>query len=178
MTTTQPIPSSPRPPAEEPYQPTPAQLERAAAQRRFNALYVYTPLVIFSLLFVGFLVAMIYFAVVRDPWRPMVSAVADLLVILAIVPLLLLSALLPAGAIALFVEGRRREWQPYRTIQVLFWRLDSLVARVQRMVLTGADWIAPYTVRFRATFIRIETTARSLVQGKTTEESEKRNGTK
>lgn len=157
--------------SEEKYQPTPEQIARATAQRRFNALFVYSPLLLFTLALLGFSIAMIYFAVVREPWRPMVSAVADLLVILTVLPTLLLCALLPAGAVAVVIQGRQRGWTPLHSLQVLFWRLDSLVSRVQRIVHDGAVKAAPYTTRFRASFVRIDITARKLIETHPTDES-------
>ena len=155
------------PAQDTPYQPTAAQQARADALRRFNLWAIYVPLGLITAAILVLVVAMIVLAVIQPRWRPTTSAVADLLVILTILPTLLLCTLLPAGAGFVFIDSRRKGRAPLRSLRTLLWRLDTLVSRVQRIVSDGVDRFAPQTARIRTTFVRLETTARSLVRRKT-----------
>ena len=139
------------------YQPSEAQLERARALDRFNLWAVYLPVIVVSLLVLVLLALLIWIAVINDRSRTLVSATADLLTILAIAPTLLLCALLPGLAIYTVVEGRRRDMAPLRSLQRLFWRLESLIVRVRGIVNQYAPQVARPVTRFNAWFARQET---------------------
>ncbi len=127
FTMTTPAPGIPEPR----YQPTSEQLARAAALRRFNRLVVYLPVLLGALVVLGLFVALIWLAVVEADLRPLASATADLLVVLAILPALALSLVLPGLAVAALVQRKQRDLHPFRSLQTLLWRFDRLIARVQ-----------------------------------------------
>lgn len=152
------------PPQEARYQPTPAQEARAAALRRFNLWVVYVPLGLITAAVLALVIAMVILAVIEPRWRPITSAVADLLIILAILPTLLLCAILPAAAGFLVYDSRSKGRAPLQALRTLLWRLDSLVSTIQGHVGRFVDRVAPPSARIRATFVRLETTARRLAQ--------------
>ena len=139
----------------EAYRPTTGQLEREAALRRFNRLYVYLPLGIFSLVglvLIGLLLWGVFSPGITGT-REFASGLADLVVILTTLPLLLLCALVPAAAIGLVIYRRQQPKPEHGRFQTLFWRLDTLVTKVQNTLSTslpkaaapiikGHGWIA------------------------------------
>lgn len=125
-------------PDSQKYQPAPEQLERAAALRRFNRLYLYLPLAVFSLaglVLVGLLLWGVFSPNVTGT-REFASGLADLVVIMTVMPLLLLCALVPAAAIGWLVYRRQQPRQEHGRFQTLFWRLDTLLTRLQATVST------------------------------------------
>lgn len=139
----------------QPYQPSPAQLERAAALKRFNRLYVYLPLAVFSvagLVLIGLLLWGTLSPNIMGT-REFVSGLADLIVIFTVLPLLLLCAIVPAAYIGLVVYRRQQPKQEHGRFQTLIWRLDSLVTKTQEKttetmpkvalpVIKGHSWMA------------------------------------
>ena len=152
------------PPQEIGYQPTPAQQARAAALRRFNLWAVYIPLGVITALILTLVVALIVLAVIQPRWRPMASAVADLLLILAIGPALLFTVVIPGAVGYVVIDGRRKGRTPLASLRTLLWRLDTLISTIQHRVGSVIDRIAPPTARLRANFVRLEATARRLAQ--------------
>ncbi|MCB9418462.1 MAG: hypothetical protein H6667_01545 [Ardenticatenaceae bacterium] len=137
------------------YQPSQSQLERASALRRFNWLYVYGPVIVFSLIglvLVGLLLWGVFSPNVTGA-REFASGLADLVMIFTIMPLLLLCAIVPAAAIGLVVYRRQQPKQEHGRFQTLLWRLDTLVTKAkdktaQTMpkaaapVIKGHAWVA------------------------------------
>lgn len=122
----------------EAYQPTPEQLERAAALRRFNRLYLYLPLAVFSLaglVLIGLLLWGVFSPNIVGT-REFASGLADLVVILTTLPLLLLCALVPAGAVGLAVYRRQQPKREHGRFQTLIWRLDALVTKAKDTAAT------------------------------------------
>lgn len=116
------------------YQPTEAQLARAAALRRFNRLAIYVPLILFALIALALFILMLVNALPNEgsqDTRQFLSGLADIIVIVTVIPLWLLITLIPVGAIALFVSMRQRDIRPLRGLQMLFWRIESKVGLVQ-----------------------------------------------
>jgi hypothetical protein len=126
--------TTPTQPERADYQPTAAQSERAAALRRFNWLYVYVP-VIFASLMVFSLVSLLLWGTFSTSvvgTQEFASSLADIILVLTIMPLLLLCAIPSALAIGLVVYRRQnRESRPsHGWLLRLLWRLDNLVARI------------------------------------------------
>jgi hypothetical protein len=63
--------------------------------------------------------------------REFASGLADLVVILTILPLLLLCAIVPAAAIGLAIYRRQQPEREHGRFQTLIWRLDTLVTKIQ-----------------------------------------------
>jgi hypothetical protein len=132
------IPPSP-PPVE--YQPTAAQEQRAAALRRFNWLYFYLPIILISLGGIALLIIMLWSALPAEQTdqRTFVSALADVTIILTVLPMLLLCAIVPGTAVYLVVHGRKEGWAPLRKLQTLFWRLQDLLTKVDGRIQQTGD---------------------------------------
>lgn len=124
----------------QPYQPNQNQEERKTALRRFNRLYIYLPLgfVVALALLVVILLLVGIFTPVFPGTAAYASALADITIILFVVPQICLMALGPALLIWLIVAGRQRrqEGRPRfdegGKLQVWLWRLDAFGERVQR----------------------------------------------
>ncbi len=110
------------------YLPTPEQMERAAALRRFNRLYVYIPFGIFSSLVLLTVITLFagVFIVGSQNALSFISALADISVVLTTIPLILLGVLLLAGVAAFYYNGRSTPKQKYGRIQIFLWRLNNL----------------------------------------------------
>ncbi len=137
------------------YQPSPDQLARAAALKRFNRLYIYLPLAVFSV--VGLVLVGLLLWGTLSPnivgTREFVSGLADLILILAVLPMMLLCAIVPAAYIAWVVYRRQQPQREHGRFQTLIWRLDSLVTKAQDKtsdvmpkvatpVIKGHSWLA------------------------------------
>jgi hypothetical protein len=133
----------------ERFQPAPAQLERAAAQRLFNLLYVYIPIALASLIIIG-LIGLLFWGVFSpnvEGTRQFASALADIIVIGITIPLMLLCAVGPVSLIGVTVYRRKRRQpegdpRPYGRLQTLLWRLDALVANIQAKLVETLPRIA------------------------------------
>lgn len=124
-----------------PYSPTDAQKARAVALKRFNWLYVYTPLIIGAIILVA-LIALMFWAAFAAPVensRQFLSGLADMVVIFIAVPMTLLCAIGPillVGLIAYPIQQRRRRQESGipapqgGRLQMLLWRLDALLNKM------------------------------------------------
>jgi hypothetical protein len=120
--------------------PTEAQAERAASLTKFNRLVVYLPLILLSLVVAGIVAVLLYYNLVwpNEPLRLFTGAVANLIIILGSIPLLLLCAILPLGALSAFVYGRREGYAPLQRLQRLLWNVDNGVGGIQQHVEAAA----------------------------------------
>lgn len=121
--------TTPAPTETSVYEPTVTQLERAMARRRFNRLYIYLPLGLASMAIVALVVLMLWGALSPSivGTREFASGLADIVIILTIMPLLLLCAIVPAGVVGYAVYRRKQPQREHGRLQSLFWRLDGLV---------------------------------------------------
>lgn len=121
-----------------PFQPSPVQLARAAALKRYNRLYTYTPLILLALLILGAAGGMIWSTIVAPDLENQraiqLSALADLVIITTTLPMIVSCLLLPIGGIALMVYDRQRERTRIDSLQRLFWRLDGIFEKVRHTV--------------------------------------------
>lgn len=139
------------------YIPDVAQRARAAALRRFNWLYVYTPIIVFSLVAL-ILVILLLWGVLSpniEGTNAFVSGLADMIIILFSLPLLLLCALGPVALVAMIVLTIQRRRDPQATpildrLHVLLWRLDNLVERVLVRTKELAPRVAEPVIRAHA----------------------------
>jgi hypothetical protein len=118
------------------YKPTPRQLERAAALRRFNRWFVYLP-IIFAALIVLAVIGLLFWVTLIQPGesgRETVSGIASAVVILVSIPMTLLCAIPSVLIIGLTIQSRQKGQAPIKRVQTIFWRLDSLILRIQSAV--------------------------------------------
>lgn len=147
-------------------QPTPEQEARRARLRRFNRLVIYLPLGLVALAWIA-LVAILFWLSVAGEWfaietnqthyRQLFSAIADIVTMLALMPMLLLCALPPVGAIALVTYRRQRKTEaPSAPSLPLFWRIENIVRAVRdRTAVTLPRMARPViNAHARSAFIR------------------------
>jgi hypothetical protein len=139
-------------------EPTEAQAERAASLKQYNRLVVYLPLALFSLVAIGIIAVLLYYNLAwpNEPLRQFTGAVAGLVIILGSIPLLLLCAILPMGALFAFVAGRREGYAPLQRLQRLLWRLDNGITGVRQGVEAAAPKAAEPVIagHARAAYLR------------------------
>lgn len=139
--------------ATETYQPTTAQLERAAALRRFNRLVVYLPVLLFALVTLALFILMLINALPNEGshnTRQFLSGLADIILIVTIIPLWLVFTLIPVGAIVVFWQMRQRDISPLRGLQTLFWRIESKIGTVQQKTEEVAPKVAQPVINANA----------------------------
>lgn len=134
------------------YQPTAEQLARDEALKRYNRLYLMLPLAIAVLIALGLLITLIVLAFLpnHDSIRQFISGMADIVIILASIPMTLLCAILPIAYIA-FAWNRRQQRQMYPQtgpmayrgrIQSFLWWVQSKLDQVQAAVERGSTGVA------------------------------------
>jgi hypothetical protein len=146
------------PPSEE-YQPTSKQLRRDTDMRRFNRLFVFLPIAFVSGLVVLTILILSIYVLSSDPqdYVSGLSAIADSVVIIILIGLMIPMGLFIALVAAAFFQGRKAGMAPLRQTQRLFWRLDMLVGRFQRVVFNTVPRLAdPFIiVHGRVAFWRV-----------------------
>lgn len=152
------------------YHPSARQRERAASLRRFNRVAIYLPVSlagIIVLLLIGLLLWGVLSPNIRGT-QEFVSGLADLVLILTIVPLMLVCALLPLAAIGYAVYRHQQPKREYGRLQILFWRLDSWLEKAkekveavapkvtQPIIVSRAQWSywQTFFIRLKRYFIR------------------------
>ena len=145
------------------FQPSPAQTARATALRRFNWLYVYTPLLITCLLIlilVGFM-AWGAFGPQQERTRSFLSGVADVIIIATVLPPTLLCLAPPIGLLALVTYRRRQQDGPsertdYGRLQIYLWRLGHFIDKILTAVQQALPKIAAPVINAhaRASYVR------------------------
>lgn len=135
------------------FEPTEVQEERARALRRFNRLFVYLPMSIVGLgvfVVVGLLLWGSFSPNITGT-RAFTSALADIILILTIAPVMLLCALFAAGLIGLLVYGSKKpEGSKYGRVQTALWKLHNLSDRLQANRQLWADTAARPIIQGRA----------------------------
>ena len=149
-----------QPPYSEPtFEPTAAQLERDRLLRRRNRLYIYLPLSIIS--FISIVLIVLILIGIFAPGtgtEEFISALADIIVILWIIPMILLVSAFPIAYVAYFVNRRqKRKLNPqtgplaYRSrIQILLWRLQIFMDGAQVKTGEVAPKVAKPVISFNA----------------------------
>jgi len=155
------IPPYAPPAAVRPFKPNEAQLARAKRLTRFNRLFVYLPLGIFALIGLGLVLFMLYLAI-WPPYadtRPFLSGLADMILILFMLPVLLVCGLVQGGLIGGIVYWRRSGsedgGQPdpaaqYGRIRVGLWRLDQLLDKLFNKIEAILPRVAQPVIAFNA----------------------------
>ncbi len=150
-----------------PYRPNDKQIARAAAMRRFNWLYVYTPLIIGSFIFLTLLGLMFWgvFSPRVEGTQPFLSAIADIVIILISLPLIILGLLAPIalGGIIFYNYTKRKErkesLEPVVAgrLQMLIWQLDSFLDNIYAKINDALPKIANPVIQLNALLAYLET---------------------
>lgn len=156
------------------FEPSAIQLERDKELRRRNRLYIYLPLGIVTFLSIVIIVLLLIgiFAPGITGTEEFIAAVADIIIILWIIPAILLLSLLPIGYVSYMVNRRnQRKLNPqtgplaYRSrIQVLLWRVQYFVERSQSTTNEYAPKIAQPVTRFNSFIAYVEAWLNALVK--------------
>ena len=132
------------------FKPSNQQLERARNIRRFNRIYILLPVSLAGIIALVLTILLIILAlgIGTDEVRETISGIADSVLILAIIPTMVLCAIVPSVYIAMSIQMRQRGVAPIRQTQWFFWvvqeRLGFLGARISRLM-----------EKFREPFVRI-----------------------
>ncbi|MGD8583934.1 MAG: hypothetical protein PVH65_02980 [Chloroflexota bacterium] len=122
---------------ETPFEPTSEQTQRAAKLRRFNLLFVYVPVGLVTVIVIALVVVMLIVAInpANEDARLFLSGLADAALALALLPILMVGALLVGLAGYTLSQSRKKGVAPVIRTQRLLWRVDALVSRLR----TGAE---------------------------------------
>lgn len=139
-------------PPKQQIEPTTSQLDRAAAIKRFNALYIYMPIGLGTLFVLSLIILMLITVLYSEDLQTLltVSAVADIVIIMWIIPTMIACAIVPSLFIFLTVQGRQRGSAPIRQLQILMWRADNLLWTVRNKVNEIAPRVANPFIRAHA----------------------------
>ena len=88
----------------------------------------------FTLIALGLFILMLVKALPNETSqsaRQLLSGLADIILIVTIIPLWLVLTLIPVGAIAVWVQMRQKDVSPLRGLQILLWRVDSKVGQLK-----------------------------------------------
>ena len=145
--------------------PTAVQLERAEALTRFNRWTIYVPLGVLATAVVGFLIYLLILAVwpPYEDTRLFLSGVADIILILFMLPVVLLFGLLLAGIFGgafYWRQSKKETGEPslqnkYGRLRLLLWKLDQKLSTVYRKVDQVMPKIAQPVMRLNATLAYI-----------------------
>ena len=122
-------------------QPSAEQLERRRRRQRFYRLRVILPMAVVALLWLGVTLLLLWLTVVGEwfamdtnqaYYRTLVSGIADIVLVLSLLPLLLLCALPSALTIGLVYHRRsKKQAEPRLEKLPLFWRIENVIIRVK-----------------------------------------------
>ena len=121
------------------YEPTEAQVARATSLRRFNWLTLYLPLGLAGLSILVLIGLLLWGTLSPNitGTREFMSGLADIVIILTILPLLVACALAPMAAIGFVIYRRQQPKREYGRLQPLFWRLDGMIGKAQNKAETA-----------------------------------------
>jgi hypothetical protein len=153
----------PLPPAPIGYQPTAAQLARAAATKRFTRLYVYLPIGLGTAVVAILSLYLLYLALFppSEDTYLFLSGLADFIAVLWLIPVVLIFGLLLAAGIGGYIyywyvlDEAERPIPPapkHGRIRTLLWQLDSLLVRIFPLVLEAERRITRPLIRIHAWF--------------------------
>ncbi len=149
---------------EQEYIPADSQLERVRRIRRFNWLAVYLPVGLISLIVLLTVILLIYLAIFRprDETLQTISGYSDAFTILAMLPLLLLCAIMPSLLIFGGLQARKRGAAPIRRLQVLMWRLESRIRAADQPIRRLESRITTPLIAYQAMIAYLGTLIRRL----------------
>jgi hypothetical protein len=134
------------------FSPTEEQLERESALKRFNRLYIYLPLGIVVLTSIFLLVLMLVgiFAPGLVGAEAFLSALADTILVLWMIPMMVLMAIVPIAYAAYLVNRRqRRNMLPpdspllrHSRVEMAMWQAQNILDKVSKKTDSVSEKIA------------------------------------
>lgn len=151
----------------DPFVPTAVQLQRAKALKRFNQLAIYLPLGLLTAAILGFLIYLLILAIwpPYEDTRLLLSGVADIILILFLLPVLLIFGLLLAGVFGGAIywrQSRKQAGEPslqnkYGRFRLLLWKLDQKLSTLYRQIDLVLPKLAEPVIKFNTTMTYINT---------------------
>jgi hypothetical protein len=147
--------------------PTAVQIQRANELKRFNRLVIYLPLGLLATAVLGLLIYLLILAI----WPPFqdtrlfISGIADIILILFVLPVVLIFGLLLVGIFGGAIywrQSRKDEGEPslqqkYGRFRLLLWKVDQKLSGVYRQIDQLMPKLADPIVKFNATMTYINT---------------------
>ncbi len=139
--------------------PTAVQQQRAKALKRFNRLAIYLPL---GLIATAVLAVLVYLLIIAiwppfEDTRLFLSGIADIILILLVLPMVIVFALLLAGTFGglFYWRQSRRDsastlQRKYGRLRLLLWKLDQKLTVYYRKVHLLMPKLAQPLIRFNA----------------------------
>ena len=163
------------PPPEQPsFKPSAEQLQREQALKRFNRLYIYTPVAIGATVAIFLLVLMLIgiFAPGLVGAEAFLSGLADTILVLWMIPMMVLFALGPITYIAYLVNRRQRRQQlppdspqlQHSRVELWLWQAQTLLERLARKTETISDQIAQPFIRAGGVEAKVDAWAEILTR--------------
>lgn len=155
------------------YIPSSSQIERKKALKRFNLLFVYLPIAFFTILIltvIGY-ISWLSVGVRQESMLSTVSGLADLTLILVMIPMMVIGLLGPAalfGIIYWTVKRRQaKKEQPSIVeegilLQKYSWQAESFLDRVRLQVQKGMDKAADPVIKLNGWLDAFVTMLRQL----------------
>lgn len=156
------------------YTPTSAQLERTKAFKRFNRLYVYLPIFLGSLIIVGLWIFLgwITFSNPEGSTLSFVSGLADLILILILLPMVLIGLIGPLALFGLiyWAYNRRKQQNENKTlldegllIQKYSWQAESFIEKSLIKVYTIFSKAVKPIMQFNVWITYVQTFLKKLL---------------
>ena len=137
-----------------------AYADRQKALERYNRLTIYLPLTLLVLLVLVATAGMLWLVLSGEEanqteWRSFASASADLIIILATLPLILLSTVFPLLAIGWIWYTRDNRYPAEKSIQRLLRRTDTFLINNSDRVKTAAKRSANASIVYRLSLTHV-----------------------
>lgn len=149
------------------FAPTAVQIERVQALKRFNRLVIYLPLGLLVTAVLGLLVYLLILAIwpPYEDTRLFLSGIADIILILFMLPVILLFGLLLVGIVGGMIywrQSRNGDDQPslqkkYGRLRLLLWKLDQKLSTLYQQADRLMPAIANPVIRFNARLAALNT---------------------
>jgi hypothetical protein len=128
------------------FEPNEAQVKRAAARRRFNRLYIYTPILLLTAvgLFLTGMMVWSLFTPAAAQNAAFLSGLANIILILVLLPAVIVWGAIVALPITLYIkhyQGRRKPApadqvyvRRYGRFRLLLWQIDHKLDQLQQLL--------------------------------------------
>ncbi len=148
------------------FEPSTRQLDRASSIRRFNRIYIFLPISLASIIALTLTILLIVLAlgIGTDEVRETISAIADSVLILTIIPTMVLCAIVPTAFIAVSIQTRQRGIAPIRQTQFFFWRVQDRLGLLGARIGNLMQKIREPIMRISARYAYIETLLIRLIK--------------
>lgn len=148
-------------------EPTVVQEARITSLKRFNWYFVYTPLLVL-LLIILILTGLLLWGVLSPNivgTREFASGVADIVIILAVLPMTLICLVPPVGLVGFMIYRRQKNQDEgkYGRLHRLLWRVDNLLDTLQPKIEAAVDKVSRPIIRLNAVLAYITTWLNHIV---------------